>query len=365
MDLAHYQAVAARVLAGIGPPTDQSHVAQWEGRRFELHEFPLPSLVLFSLTRLLNLKAEGRGEKIAWSLDATFCDLPFQLAERKSGFQIVVPKGTAEETLIQLVQLLRKAAALAIRSLEDFAKRQVEAGDVTIPSQLPFFEGSYMFFRQQATKRFRESATDIYALFDPKVREGGYCAGAMLNAYFSRLEHLLLLVLPFANFEPSGGALRDYAQKRWQDKLTTIIDLAQDQTAKKFRDTLGRIASTFRNPISHGGHDKKDTIFHFRVPGFSYLPAHLDTGRITFERFVTPITKAEFEMLCETLDECDALLEQTTLAAGFKFARVCEHVSFSAEFQDQCRKAARSPEALESFIDDHHFIVDMDANMDW
>jgi len=145
----------------------------------------------------------------------------------------------------------------------------------------------------------------------------------------------------------------------------SIIDLAQDQTAKKFRDALGKIAGNFRNPISHGGNDKKDTIFHFHVPGLGYLPAHLDTGRITVERFVTPITKADFEMLCETLDECDALLEQTTLAAGFKFSRVCEHVSFSADFRDQCRKAAHSPEALESFIDHHHSIVDMHTNMDW
>jgi hypothetical protein len=365
MDLTKYQAVAARMLEEIGPPVDRLGVTEWEGRRFELAEFPLPSLVRFALSNLLHLTCAGRGEKVAWSLDAAYRGVPFQLAERKSGFQIVVPKGTPDEVLSQLVKLLAKAASLAARSLRHVAEEQVSAGKVIIPSQIPFFEGSYQYFRVEATRRFIESATDVRALFDPNVREGGYLSAAMLNAYFSRLEHLLLLVLPFANFESGGDAIRNYAQKTWQDKLATVIDLSKDQIAKKFRDTLGAVAKNFRNPVSHGGYDKKDTMFQFYVPGIGYFPAHLNTGQITVERFVTPITKTDFELLCKTLDECDALLEQTTLAAGFQFAKVCAYVSFSTDFRDQCQRAARSQKELELFIDHHHFSVDQQVNMDW
>src|SRR5262245_46642541 len=38
----------------------------------------------------------GRGEKVAWSLDASFKGVPFEISLRKFGFQYIVPKGTPE-----------------------------------------------------------------------------------------------------------------------------------------------------------------------------------------------------------------------------------------------------------------------------
>ena len=63
----------------------------------------------------------------------------------------------------------------------------------------------------------------------------------MVNAYFSRLEHVLVLTLPFTEIDPSNGAVRQFAAKGWLDKLKALFDLDQDDTAKRIRDILGQV----------------------------------------------------------------------------------------------------------------------------
>ena len=87
--------------------------------------------------------------------------------------------------------------------------------------------------------------------------------------------------------------------------------------------------------------------------------------KASVERFVTLVSKSEFEILCRQLDECDALFEESTIGPGVKYARTCLPVSFSAQFRAACHKAAKSPEALREFIDYQIEIVDMHMNMDY
>jgi hypothetical protein len=364
--LDRFRVIAVHALAEITPPVDENHPTQWSGYQLDFEEFPTPDLVRFALTRLRDIKALGPGEKVAWSIDACFGDVPFQIAYRKFGFQLVVPKGTPEEIAQRLILCLKKAARLAARSLEEVAHQQIDSGNVSIDNKYRIFDGAYQFFRQEASARFQENPNSGFGVvFAPKFAEAGYCAGAMVNAYFSRLEHLLVLALPFTDFDPGNGALRKFAEALWDDKFTTVFDLSTDEVAKRTRDMLGKIKKQFRNPISHGGFDKKGTAFHFHVPGIAAVPALLSNYKVSIERFVTSITKPEFETLCAELDDCDRLLESTKLGPGIRFAQRLLPVSFSETQRMKYRNVAEHPERFEAFLEHETDILDMHMNMDY
>lgn len=364
MSIEHYRAVAARALAAIQPPGDQ-HVGKTDCRRLPPAQFRVPDLVRYALTRLVDLKDLGRGEKVAWSIDARFCDLPFQIALRKFGFQVCVPEGTSEDLLLQLIRSLQVAAKLAARSLADFAAEQVEAGNVTIENQYRIFDGAYRFFRQEATDRYQKSPNGRFLLYNTSLSEAGYCAGAMLNAYFSRLEHVLVLILPFTCIDLTQGGLRRFASDIWQDKFKTLFKLHTDATAKRIHDVLKDIKDTFRNPISHGGFDKKETFFYFHVAGIAALPARLTGHDVCIEHYSTLITKPEFERLCQQLDECDTLLDQSTIGLGVRYVQTGLPTSFSTKFRTAAQEAARSSTTFEEFMERQMENFDRHVNMDY
>jgi hypothetical protein len=352
-------------LADILPPIDLESVARWEVYRLGFEDFSLPDLVFFAMTRLRGIKGFGRGEKIAWSVDACFRDVPFQIALRKRGFELYLPEGTPEEVRTELVRRLKKAGGIAASCLRDTGQQQIEAGNVTIDNRFLVFEGAYRFFRTEAETRFETAQTGFAALFDPKVREAGYFAGAMINAYFSRLEHALVLAMAFTSFDPTNGALRKFTASPWDAKFAAAFDLATDISAKRARDILGRVKKDHRNPISHGGFDKKGTAFHFHVSGIAPVPAILSEYEVSIEKYVTDITRDQFQAVCGDLDECDRLLKATSLGFGLRYAEFGMSISFSAASREQYKRAAERPELFDEFLEASQTQADMHLNMDF
>jgi hypothetical protein len=366
ISLDEFKSRAAHALAEITPPLEDERPTHWEVRRLDFEEFPIPDLVLFALTRLRGLKALGPGEKIAWSINAQFRNVPLEIALRKFGFQVIYPKGTPCDVVDALVKCLKKAAHLAAKSLAQFAQHQIDRGDVSIDNQYRIFDGAYRFFREEGEERFKDTPTNgIAVMLSPRFAEAGYCAGAMVNAYFSRLEHVLVLAIAFTDFEPGNGALRKLAESTWDKKLGDVFDLETDGVAKRLRDLLGKVKKQFRNPIAHGGFDKRGTLFYFHVSGIAAMPALLSDYKVSIERYVTPITELEFAELCTQLDECDHLLESTHLGVGVRFARRCLPVSFSESKRKKYREIAAHPEKFEDFFDRETDLIDMQANMDY
>lgn len=195
--------------------------------------------------------------------------------------------------------------------------------------------------------------------------EGGYLASAMVDAYFSRLEHLLVLVLPFLDFEPGAGALVRFVGLTWDEKWRQVFDVATDNRAKLAYDRLREIKEAIRNPASHGGFAKKGTSFFFHVEKIGALPALLTKHGRSFEFFITRVPAGTYQELCSQLDETDAFLAASIAASGVRYAQAGLAVVFSADFRKACRTAAASPAALEGFIEERAYLSDLHANMDY
>lgn len=263
--------------------------------------------------------------------------------------------------------------------MRELANQQIESGNVTIENQYHRFDGAYRYFREKAglayaadppppvvTHRSSDGRPSGWSSqpWKPQI-EGGYLAGAMIDAYFSRLEHLLVLVLPFLDFEPGNGGLLNFVGMTWREKWRQLLATATDTRAKLMFDQLIEIKEEIRNPLSHGGFTKKGTSFFFHVEGIGALPALLTGHGRSFELSITRVPQGTYEDLCSRLDAIDAFLAESSLAPGVQYATAGLDVAFSTEFRKACKDAAESPEALDRFIDHQAYLTDMHANMDY
>ncbi len=347
---------AAHALADVRPADDTTSGGEWEQHRLSPTDFPVPELILFGLRNLRDLESWGPGEKLRWGITATFGDIPFSVSLEKFGLRLYVPKGLAADVRDELVRRLQAAVKLSEAYLQDLARQQIDAGNVTIENQYRHFEGAYRFFREKAgvayetappkpkiTRRDKDGRPMGWSSepWKPQI-EGGYLAGAMVDAYFSRLEHLLVLVLPFLDFEPSVGALVRFVGLTWDEKWRKVFDVAGDNTAKLRYDQLRHIKETVRNPLSHGGFAKKGTSFFFHVDKIGALPALLTKHGRSFELFITRVPHGTYQELCSQLDDVDAFLAASTVAPGVQYAQTGLDVAFSADFSGRGRRKRSS-----------------------
>jgi hypothetical protein len=379
MDFTDIKQRATRALADISPPTNAVSGGECERHELSNAEFPVPELILFGLRNLRDLQSWGPGEKCRWGVTATFRDVPFSVSLEKFGLRLYTPKGLAPEIRNEIIHRLATAATLSEAWLRDIAGLQIREGNVTIENQYHYFDGAYRFFREKASIAYEtpppnarvtqrdENGQPMGWLLQPwrSQIEGGYLAGAMIDAYFSRLEHVLVLVLPFLDFDPSAGALVEFVGSIWGDKWRQVFDLAKDQKAKLFYDQLKDIKETVRNPLSHGGFAKKGMSFFFHVEKIGALPALLTKHGHSCELLITPVPQGTYQDLCVQLDETDEFLADSFAGAGIQYAKAGLDVAFSADFRQACKEAAKSPKDLQDFIEHEAYVHATHANMDY
>lgn len=378
MDLNEAKRRAIRALAEIVPPTESENLL-WDRHELSPTDFPVPGLVLFGLRELRGLQSWGPGEKLRWGITATFRKVTFYVSLEKFGLRLHCPPRLRTKTRNELIRLLKTAAKLAEAYLRDLAQQQIKAGNVTLDNQYLQFDAAYRFFREKASaayasrpKKPKVTSRDKTGRptgwtsdpFRPQ-REGGYFATAMLDAYFSRLEHLLVVVLPFIDFDPGSGALLQHTGLTWDEKWCRVFNVTNDKRAKVAYDTLRNIKESVRNPMSHGGFHKKGTSFFFHVENVGALPALLSKHRRSFNLSVTRVPEDTYGNLCSQLDQVDAYLASSHIAAGMRYAESGLSIPFSADFRKACKVAAKSTPTLEKFMDYHAYLEDTHANMDY
>ncbi|MBA4180795.1 MAG: hypothetical protein C0506_09425 [Anaerolinea sp.] len=352
---------------------------KWVGHTIGVNEIAIPDLVLFTCTRLLGFRSSRPREKMRWQISGRFGSTVAVLVLEKFGLRLYVPSGTPEEDVNNVRKLIQKAAKVALPHLRALAEVAISAGHVTIENRLGRFDGSYRYFRRAAERAYEqkqeppvilksdESGTPTAWTFSPfaNVTEGGYLAGAMLEAYFSKLEHLLVLVLPFVDFAPDNGALTRFVGDTWDSKFKTVFDINADRGAHTAYRTLRQLMDELRNPQAHGGFEKRGASFFFHADGATCaLPAKLSAYSATPEMLVSNIPPATFKSICERIDEVDQLLAQSRIRFGLMFAESGLDPVFSPEARNLYRQAMQSEDGFPDFLDWQGRMQDDYANMD-
>ena len=340
---------------------------------------PQSFMVFIALVQFGAFDWWGKSEKTAWEIPITFKGIPFLLSHRKFGFRVSGLRGRlpdAETTKLMLVRL-KQLIRIADKMIEPLVTKQIEDGNVTIVNSLALLTAQYDFFRKKAKQFFskRTSARVLKKNGEAKAArlnsnfkfelEGSYYAAAMIDAYFSRLEHLLVVVLPFAGFDPKNDNLQRIIGSFWSDKYKRALDIQSDAKAKEFYDRLIDIKEKYRNPLSHGLFKKDGASLFFHMPVVGAIPIYLSQFDPSVHYSVFPLVQSPFREICELFDSFDKYLRSGTLRYAIKFAEAGLDVAFDAKSRATYGAAMKSTKSFEEFVQYRAHLSDIHRNMDW
>jgi len=344
--------------------------------RVDSHRLPLPGIVRIVL-ELIGLRDLGQAEKLAWEYSFEVDGVACSFAHQKFGLRLYIDssampsEGDAQDLLERITKLLESAQrSLERRQLRLFADEQIRQGRLTIRNQYHRLRHIYEYFREGATLAFAGQGRLSPELpgggkrFSPAA-EGFYNTVAMVSAYFSLLEHVLVLLLPFKGFDPSESALKDFIGERWGSKFRKVFAVDRDPSAKSNFDTLYRIAEEYRNTYGHGGFDKNGSTFLFHMEGVGALPAVLSDIRGNSYFSFAPVDLDDFSRVKLAFDSIDEWLGKDVAPLAMKWVESGLDVYYDEDFRGQAVLAMESPGLFDSFIEYCSYLADRAANMDW
>jgi hypothetical protein len=352
--------------------------------RPEPAQFPVPDLVLFALRNVLGFSWAGREEKVRWSVYGIFTGVLVSFELRKFGFTICAPKGAN----IELKRLCGQLQ-VAVKHVEDwlapFAKLQAMKGNVTVANRYHEFDRRYRFFRDLAHRSYRKADKkprkkqksknepaavfdDIAATWSHMMRaktQGYYYSIAMLDAFFSRLEHILVLLRAFCGRPLRDGELTEFLSETWDDKLKALADV-DEPAMQTLYSRLKRLKERVRNPFAHGGveNDRGSLLVH--IPTVGAMPANFTQIRDSVRFNFLPIDKDDHVSACAIFDDFEQKIRQGPLKGAYSLVESGIDPSFAAkELATYNQVAAGNAEEREEWCQYWHDENDRHNNMDY
>lgn len=413
------QRVLERILHEFTPT---SPTQPWVGGEMRMSvaelDLPVPELARTALD-WAGYKNQRWEEKTAWRRDGTFRGRNVSLASTKFGLRFCVemdaPGTTADHSAdasapddpptfarsgdVQLsedeeasfvalrkdfVGALRKAARVFDKHvLAKLVDAQVAAGSLTLLNQNGRLRGGYQFFRWQA-----QAFIDGHG--DPRVRKDmvamasfaaggqpgnfadflfipmnvGFCLNAMSTAYFSWIEHILVLTLPFTDWDPADYTVTSLIGNTWSEKWKRVIGIA-DPDAKRTFDKLTQAAERFRNLDAHGGFGKGEQALLVHTPAGT-IPARLTEGANAIRATVISEAPSTFPEACAAFDEVDVFLRNGPTRLAMLWIEGGLQVPYDDQHRREIAEAMRQGEdAYVQVVDRFAELEDRINNFEW
>lgn len=364
------------ILPSVTPWPDE-HNPDTEWFRPDETLFPVPELVLFVFRDLLGVDRYGPWEKMRWGVNFLYGGRGFAFELRKFGLTLVhetAPEEVVRPLAQDLLDRTQRAVRVAESVLEAVARDSAEHGEVAVANLYGKLRSAYVFFRRKARDSFRAPSPGPildrrgreYWPFMQNEREGGYFASAMMDAYFSTLEHLAVIAFAFSDRDASQGRLLDFLGLSLSDKLRELLRPHQDAVARRHLEQLRELRETWRNPLAHGGIERGVGSLFFHIPGVGTVPARLTDVKNSIHFQYVPLAGDTFESVCRGFDHFDLFLSRRPpCRAALAWARSGLNVAFDPEYRAQYRAAAADRTALREFIQVMSRIADDHTNMDY
>jgi len=333
-------------------------------------------MVFLTLVTILGYPWTGREEKTAWTIGVRYKGVAFDIAHRKFGLR--VDASTVDEHALagEMLSRLNRAARITDRLLQPLVKAQIASGNVTIQNRFHLFHARYQFFRVQATSAFQAthpkdgSLQDLTQILEKlsfetgRDREGFFYSQAMLDAYFSQLEHLLTLLLPFAGFAVSTDSLLAFMSSDWTTKFNRILLPEQHPDAKRWYSALREIKERVRNTFAHGGFEKEGASLFVHLPFVGATPVTLSEYTKSVNYDLIPLRSTGHFAILETLDGFDEYLK-SRFNSGLRIIAAGLDIYFDARALHEYANAMTSDQSTTDFIERESYLHDRHANMDY
>lgn len=334
-----------------------------------------PAVLRFLLQHVLGFQNLGRFEKVSWECVFLFRGTPASIAHRKSGVRVYLG-GVSRPEAKRLHRQVWRPLVAALEVLErDFltayAQRQLEADAVTVLNQAwrmremydYFSEGSQLAYAGDG--RMRERTATGWRILHREI-EGSFNTVATVAAYFSWLEHVLALCLPFVPGRGSTVALSWFLRQRWRGKWRVLFDTEVDHEASKALARLGAVADRYRNPFLHGAVNATSGTVGFHLPGCGAISMTLRQEELTPSLYLLPFDQRGFDQARRAFAATDRFLhkhQRTRLAMQWVDAGL--DVAYDEASRHAYAAASSSQVAFDTFLRASAEEHDMHANMDW
>lgn len=378
-----------RALKGFEPgEIELSRSVKMRCLRIDRNDIPVPALVFYMFVGLLQCPWEGKGEKVRWTIHAKLNSEPVIFTLQKFGFKICLPV-ESELTVDRIVGQIRSGLKYAEDQLAPYAEDQFDKNLVIMRNLYYEFEDRYQYFRTLSSKAFNtakaeapkpsvdesQDTPDISSFLSGFVEswnyqirhktEGFYLTTAMVDAYFSLLEHRLLLLLPFTGQTLEEGDLLKFLSMKWDERFTQIVEIGRDSERQAMLARLRHIKAKIRNPISHGGVENDKGSFQFHIKGAGGVPVNLSEARNSIRFNVFPVEDEDHRSICDFFDEVDEVFRQGHLEIPNKLATSGIDPSFSPDAISRYKKALSSVDEADKFMEFWHYENDKHDNMDF
>jgi hypothetical protein len=370
----------SRVMRGVAPATDDDiGFAMTLGRPYwkfdiERARLPLPAIVR-TVFVLLGSRNLGRGEKLAWEFTFSVDEISCAIASQKFGLRLYIDRGAfaAEEEAEQFSRRIIGSVIAGQKVVErdvlrPLGEAQNRAGNVTIRNQYGQLRRAYKYFREGVEIAYAGEGRLATTRppgggwwLAPERHEAWWNTFAMVVAYFSVLEHVLVGCLPFARFDPGVDNVVAFIGLKWNEKYKRIF-YPSDTEATKFLTKLRAISEGYRNTYGHGGFDKFGATVAFHVPGVGAVPAVLSDIRTSPHFDFVPTAEADFADICSTFDEFEKWLS----SGQFENAWAWITAGLDYRFDEQFRRVVEdTSNDFGAFLQYSDYLADQAANMDW
>jgi hypothetical protein len=344
-------------------------------------KLPLPYMVFLCFVLLKRYKWWGRDEKLAWTIPVKYKSYPFMFSHRKFGLEVLrrsdvpPPEGLVEEMLTKL----NKAFKIVDGIMQPFAARQLKLRNVTVANSYHKLDMMYRFFRKKANASFArppkplvlsgltgsEKGKRRHLDIVKGEREGFYYTTAMLDAYFSRMEHVLVLLLPFTAFDLSQIDLASFIMSGWNEKFKCVFRLESDRRARLLYEQLDSAKEKYRNPMTHGTFEKDSISLYFHFPNTGAIPVGLSEFKGSIHYSFFPLSQASYDEICALFDQTDDFLKSGSTRHGMKYIEAGLDVAFDDKSISRYRSAMKSEERFKAMTEGDSYADMVNMNMDW
>lgn len=190
---------------------------------------------------------------------------------------------------------------------------------------------------------------------------------AMLDAFYSLLEHTFVLILPFLKHDlPTEITLEKFIGMNWKNKYHHIFSASDKTAVSQQLDTLIQIKEQYRNPLAHGYFQKNGHSFSVHMENLGAIPMALTKHRGSLSYGFEQPDEKEFNEICTALDKFEKFLaELPETKYGMIYIETGFLVAFDIDSRTRYMEAMTSKEAFEGLLDFTGYQIDSAANMDW
>lgn len=320
-------------------------------------DFPVEAILLFTLHKICKFSSIYRWDKMHWGIVFKYKGIVNMISSHKFGLRIYSQKLNGSTNHKEIINRLKKNIKfIETKILAQYAEKQINSSNFTIQNNFHKLDNQYMYFRYEAQKLFAKEITredkDFTKVLSNYLRkkdweiEAVYNALSMIDSYFSRLEHILVLILPFAK-KDSKYEIKKTIGQFWSEKYIEVLGCKG--LSKKIYDNLIQIKEKYRNTFAHGGFEKKSQSFHFHLEGYGAVPATMSDYKNSVHFTSTPLNEDKFIEIVKIFDELDRYIEEN-LVAGWKFCQSGLDLIMDRSSLKNMLKVSQDPDNFEHWL---------------